>query len=157
MKKVTGDIIALRRGLMIHQVNAQGVMNGGVALPIRKAYPQVYKDYMQAVTQNSLIHGEDEGANLMGTVVWTIIDENLSIGSMFSQQFYGREPRRYTSYDALDSCLEAVSVVAHHTELPVHYPLIGCGLGGGYWPIVYAIIEKNFGTIDHTLWELPHG
>ena len=59
---------------------------------------------------------------------------------------------RYTSYDALD---EGFKTIAARTDenLPIHLPLIGCGLGGGKWPIVRAIIMEHLKGRDLTLWQ----
>ena len=144
----------LKRGILVQQVNAQGVMASGVAKDLRAAYPVVYHDY--AAHLGSPYSQPNQGRDLLGACVWSNITDELWICSLVGQQFYGREEgRRYTSYDALDIGFAEVAQVASELHLPVHYPLIGCGLGGGDWTIVSAIIEAHLVTIDHNLWKLP--
>ena len=153
-QKIGNIVKDLKRGILVQQVNAQGVMASGVAKELREAYPAVLEDYALAV--GPLGTQTNRGQDLLGTRVWSRINDDLWICSLVSQQFYGRKAgHRYTSYDALDTGFSYIAIQAKHLNLPVHYPLIGCGLGGGDWSIVSAIIEKNLGTIDHTLWTLP--
>ena len=148
-----GDIITVTDGLIVHQVNAQGQMGSGVAAAIKKKWPQVFEDYQRVVghpyTQ------PNSGADLMGRVIVTEIDERLAVCSLVGQQFFGNRPGwRFTSYDALDVGFKVINNLARKNKLSVHIPLIGCGLGGASWDIVSAIIESNVTDADCTLWEL---
>jgi len=40
-----GDILKVKSGFIVHQVNCQKVMGGGLALAIRKKWPIVYERY----------------------------------------------------------------------------------------------------------------
>jgi hypothetical protein len=51
---------------------------------------------------------------------------------------------RYTDYDAIRTGLRKLSAWAAQRELPVYLPWkIACGLGGGLWEVVLAIIEQE--------------
>jgi O-acetyl-ADP-ribose deacetylase (regulator of RNase III) len=148
-----GDILTVERGIIVHQVNAQGVMGGGVAKVLKDRYPQMYRDYIDMI--GPAYTQRDGGRPYMGLCVWTQVAPDLWIASVVGQQFFGRDKKRYTSYDALDEGFSKISAMAKPFGLDVHYPLIGCGLGGGDWSIVSAIINTRLDTINHTLWELP--
>lgn len=154
MNSKIGYILAeVKQGVIVHQVNAQGVMGGGIALAIRTKWPQVWEEYRKVVKPNQ----PDSGFNYLGQVIYVEVEPGLWVANIVGQQFYGREPgRQYTSYEALEMGLHSVANFAANKELDVHYPTIGCGLGGGDWTIVSSLIDKHFDDIIvHTLWELP--
>lgn len=152
MKDRTGQILEeVTRGIIVQQVNAQGMMGSGIAKAIREKWPKVWDEYSFFIKPKQ----PDQGAGHMGKVIMVHVAENLYIANIVGQQFFGRDGKRYTSYDALDVGLKQVARKARELNLPVHYPTIGCGLGGGNWTIVSSIIEANLVTIDHTLWRQP--
>lgn len=140
-----GNILDVKDGIICHQVNAQGVMGSGVAKEIRARYPQVWTDY------NTTIWTLEKP---MGQVIFTKITPDLWVASIVGQEFYGNDGKRYTSYDALADGFQEVARRARIGDFSVHYPLIGCGLGGAKWAIVSAIINAELGSIPHTLWTL---
>lgn len=147
-----GDITTVTSGIILHGVNCQGVMGAGVAKAIRDKWPQVYDDY-RSVWRGHAQQGWP--GPLMGQVACSRINDNLAILSLFTQKNYGRDMgRRYVSYDAIGKCL--TEVASSFTDADVHFPLIGCGLGGGHWPIVREIIEFRLpdGRFNKTLWML---
>ena len=46
-------------------------------------------------------------------------------------------------YDALETCLMKVAGYCKKNNMSVHMPRIGCGLAGGDWEKVEAIINKT--------------
>lgn len=140
------------RGIIAHQVNAQGVMGGGIAKSIREKWPRVWDEYSKVVKPNQ----PDRGFGYMGMVIYVEVEPDLWVANIVGQQFYGRDPMYlYTSYEALEMGFHSVKNFALNHDLDVHYPLIGCGLGNGDWTKVSQIICDRLGTITHTLWELP--
>lgn len=151
--RIGNPIEEVKRGIIVQQVNAQGVMGSGFAKAIREKWPQVFEVYARQVGPAYTQH--HSGAGLMGQCYKVQVDDDLYVANIVGQQFFGKLPKRYTSYDALDDGFRDVAEFASVTCLDVHYPLIGCGLGGGDWSIVSAIIDTRLDTINHTLWELP--
>ncbi len=153
MKHVIGNLVHLQSGVIVHQVNCQGVMGSGIAKELRDHYPAVFSKY-HAKWQES--YGSDQGASLLGQVQWVRVKDDLWVVNLFGQQFYGRDGRRYTSYDALDDGFKTIGWMLPGKDLTaadVHHPLIGCGLGGADWSVVKTIIEHRLGH-DTTLWTL---
>lgn len=148
-----GDLIEqVDKGIIVHQVNAQGVMGGGIAKQIRDRWPKVWDDYSAIVKPNQ----PDKGFQYMGKVIYTEVEPGLWVASIVGQQFYGRDTSRvYTSYEALEMGFHSVKNFALNNKADVHYPLIGCGLANGDWTKVSQIISDRLGTITHQLWELP--
>jgi hypothetical protein len=60
---------------------------------------------------------------------------------MFSQQYYGYDRKRYTSYDAFWNCLYLIKQsIPKGSKIGFPYH-IGCGLGGANWTIIRTMIE----------------
>lgn len=142
---IKGDLLTAK-GIIIHQVNCQGVMGAGVAKAIKQKWPQVYKEYAD-YTKDHLVE------ELIGSVYWVELGD-VWVGNCYAQVRYGHDASRYTSYDALDSCMMEVARVA--PQFPgssINFPLIGCGLAGGHWPVVREIIEYRIpDTFTKNLW-----
>jgi len=142
----------VKEGIIVHQVNAQGVMGGGIALAIRYKWPKVWADYSAVVKPNQ----PDKGFSYMGEVIYTEVEPGLWIASVVGQQFYGRDKGQvYTSYEALNLGFHRIGNFALNNNLHVHYPLIGCGLANGDWTKVSRIIDVRLVKINHTHWRLP--
>jgi O-acetyl-ADP-ribose deacetylase (regulator of RNase III) len=133
MPIINKDILKIDHGIITHQVNTAGVMGAGLALSIRKKYPEVYTEYIRLYRENSL-H--------LGTGFIVKISNDLFIFNMICQESYGYS-KVYTDYNAMRSSLNFLKIESSKKELPVYIPFkIGCGLGGGDWNVVYKIIEE---------------
>jgi len=155
---INGDITTATSGIVMHQVNCQGVMGSGVALAIRTKWPTVFEEYQRfcrqpAVRNHRFGLGPADTRELLGQVLFVGM-EDLVAANLFAQDQYGKDGHRYTSYDALDTCLIKVRELAEkNPELVIHFPLLGCGTGGGHWPVVREIIEHRLpDPITKNLW-----
>ena len=130
-----GDILDIRQGIICHQVNCMGKMGAGIALAIRKKWPQVYQDYMAAYRNKQL---------MLGTIIVSdIVPDQLRVVSLCGQYYYGRKGL-YTNYQALEICFEEVEQISKECGLPVYIPyMMGCSLAGGDWETVYNIISSK--------------
>lgn len=135
-----GNLLESTETIIIHQVNCQGKMNSGVAKAIREAYPKVYTDYL----------GLEVSSLLLGCVQYVEVD-NKTIVNLFGQDNYLPRTVRNTSYDALE---EGFRKIKRDLKGNLAIPKIGCGLGGGDWRIVSAIIETVFDDRDVIVYEL---
>ena len=50
--------------------------------------------------------------------------------------------------------LKVTSEISKKTNLPIHYPKIGAGLGGGDWNTINNIICEELKDHEHNLWVL---
>ncbi len=133
-----GDILTTKARYIAHCVNAQYAMNSGVARAIRDRYPKAYDDYMSSkLVLGKVILSKNEPHNILHIV---------------GQNYYGREIGRvYVDYPALR---RGIATINKHINEPVAFPMIGCGLAGGDWTIVSAIIKEeatNFSPIVYLL------
>lgn len=131
---INGDILKAKFGIVCHQVNCRGKMGAGIALKIRKKWPQAYKDYMEAYEERRLIPGE--------VILSTIVPDQLYVANICGQLDYGRN-KQYTIYEAVKQGLQKVNIIANELGLLVYIPKnMGCALAGGDWNIVSSIIEE---------------
>lgn len=152
MKLIEGKSVTdVKRGLILQQVNCQGVMGSGVAAAIRAKWPVVFTDYAQHCRTGV------KPSDVLGSTNVTEVEPQLFVINLFGQLNYGRDKKRYTSYDALDEALKRTRAwMDEHKwhSFDVHHPLIGSGLGGAHWPVVAQLIEQHLG-LDTTLWLYP--
>lgn len=147
---VKGNLLDSDCDYICHQVNCQGVMGSGIARQIRERWPEVYEHYMEFYS-----HWEDP-YNQLGEI--DIVDLNNShqhVVNMYSQCSYGYDGQRYTSYDAFAYALEAIRQSTSYND-SIGFPKnIGCGLGGGNWKVISALIEEILGDCrDVYIYEL---
>ena len=91
----------------------------------------------------------------LGTAMVLIVEDDIFVANMIAQHgiranISGVPPVRY---DALSQALESVNNVANTIGATLHMPRIGCGLAGGEWEAVEAVI-KDVVTVDVTVYDL---
>ena len=128
------DITTVEKGIIAHGVNAQKVMNKGVAKAIRNKWPIVYERYM-AMPKGSSMLGESDVIK---------VGSDLYVANCYTQEFYG--DYQSIAYARPELILESLSVVFNFSKLydvDVYMPKIGCGLGGLDWDgIVLPLVER---------------
>lgn len=132
MEIIRKNITEVTKGIICHGVNCQGVMGSGVAKAIKEKWPIVYDSFKSM----------GKGAELLGQCHILTIDEELYIANCYSQEYYGRDGKRYACLSAVESSLRPVFLWASTLGLVIHSPMIGCGLGGLKWDDVSKIFEK---------------
>ena len=145
MKKIKfGNITTADFGIIVQGCNAQGVMGSGVARHIRNKWPEIFGDYqiMCQITPKTEILGKVVTSN----VEFSKIDDlpSLIIANGITQMNYGADGKKYVSYKAIQDVFDTVVALGFYHKMPVHYPLIGAGLGGGDWAIISEIIDTCF-------------
>ncbi len=132
MKTITGNLLDVRAGTILHQVNCRGAC-GGLAGALQRRYPVAFTSYFTHVRR-----GQERA---LGTFVLGQAEPGLYVGHVFGQL----EPGANTDLTAVsESLAEAIDSVVH----PVYAPFkMGCGLGGGSWPHYLALLETYFPEI----------
>lgn len=146
MKIKTGSLLDVTEGVIVHGCNCQGVMGSGVALAIKNKWPAVFSAYRRLYEKKGLFLGD------ILTVKSPDMPEGLHVINGMTQETFGRDGKQYVDYDAVSQVFKRVAAYAKNKKLSIHYPKIGCGLGGGDWNIVSARIDKALAGLDHTLW-----
>ena len=131
-----GDIFSSDADVICHQVNCQGVMGRGLALQIKTKYPEAFAAYKEKceLIKYGIVNGlgDAQFCHVRGKV----------IANLFAQYRYGTD-KRHTDYEALKKALTSVKKAYPTAKIAIPYK-IGCGLAGGDWSVVYAIIKEVF-------------
>lgn len=140
IQEIKGNLLEVERGIIVHGCNAQGVMGSGVAKQIKEKYPQAYDVYKAFYDTKSL---------LLGNAVIVYVKKSLWVANGITQKYYGYNPAiKYINYDAVEGVFEQVREFNEPYNLPICFPKIGAGLGGGNWKIISTIIDE---TIPDTM------
>ena len=137
IKYIHGDLLETNAPLILHQVNLNGVMGGGLAYQIARKYPSVEREYGR-------FHG------ILGDVLYSETDDFI-VGNCYSQN-----EDFTTNYDALFACLLDVReyMVNNNIDtvaIPYKY---GCGIAYGDWTRVKKLFKKVLGTFNLLIYKL---
>jgi O-acetyl-ADP-ribose deacetylase (regulator of RNase III) len=136
--EIKGNLLDSKEDFICHQVNCQGAMNSGVAKQIREKWPEVYREYSEFSLLNSKL--------LLGRIQQVTVNNNQSIVNMFSQEYYGYDGKRYTSYDAFWSCLYRIKADCGSPGATFAFPAkIGSDRGGANWNVIKSMINEVLG------------
>ena len=139
IKIVQKDLFDSDAEILAHQVNVEGFMGAGIAKTVKQKYPHVFKKY-QKVCCDFL------PKQLMGNNLYIQVDNNRVIANLFAESLYTcLQDDRKIDYDALRSCFKKLNSLKKSIAIPYK---IGCGLGGGDWQIVFAMIKEEFTDCD---------
>lgn len=151
IKYVKGDLFSTAAPAIVHGCNAQGVMGSGVAKIIRERYPEAYKCYREAYCSATDKH---LSALPLGDVYPAYSNDKLIINAI-TQCYYGRDGKRYCSYDAIDEAMQNVNNLCRYRNITsVAMPKIGAGLGGGHWTVIEQIINYRLTAAQATVYVL---
>jgi len=124
--------------IICHVCNDIGGWGKGFVLAISKRWPEPEAHYRAWYKQ-----GEPAGFKL-GAIQLVTVEPGLAVANMVAQR--GVRPSGDAPpirYDALRECLTGLAERATALAASVHMPRIGCGLAGGSWPEVEAIINDS--------------
>ncbi|UUZ50356.1 macro domain-containing protein [Massilia sp. B-10] len=119
-------------------------MGKGIALSIKRQFPEVYKA--------DLSTSKADAAKL-GTIVVAEVHRNGRTFFVVNgyTQFHWRGVGVLADYDAIRRVMRAVKVQFQGKKIA--YPEIGAGLAGGDWDTIVAIISDELDGADHTFVE----
>lgn len=160
----SGNILDSGADLICHQVNCRGAMNSGVAKAIRQKWPQVYTEYASAAKDIDIGFGDKNLSweHMLGHIQIVYLSEenghSKGVINMFSQEGYGYDGRRYTSYDAFWSCLGEIKKYIN-PEKTIAFPArIGCVRGGANWEVIFTMIDVVLGDdYNVEIWDFDRG
>ena len=153
IKHYDGDVLTSTAEVIAHQTNCMGVMGAGIALQIAKKYPEVEKEYIEFCGICKRIRDKNPNdTKPLGTTMLVPTHDGKAIANVFGQHSIGRG-RRMTDYEALCNALTDLFMLMEikgYKTLALPY-LMSCGIAGGDWEIVSAIISSVFRDTDITI------
>jgi O-acetyl-ADP-ribose deacetylase (regulator of RNase III) len=147
-----GNVLNIPSGIIVHGCNSHGVMGAGIALEVKRRFPDAFLTYRKAY--EAAIQAGKPGLSL-GDIFPVVITETFVIVNAITQKDTGHDPDvKYVSYDAIHDAFKQVNEIAKTLKLPVHFPLIGCGLANGKWQVVSQIIDTCIDdSVEKVLWK----
>lgn len=151
---VKGDLVknieSFPKSILVHGVNAQGVMGKGIAKQIKDTYKVVYDSYKNKyVSQNNFLE--------LGDIIPVNITSDIIICNAVTQEYYAKSYKDNTvfvDYNAIEKSFKSINDLAVSKGYEsIHFPKIGCGLANGDWNLVQSIISKSCPNIDKIYWE----
>lgn len=148
MQVIQGDLLQLaldgKFDVIIHGCNCQCQMGKGIALSIKRLFPEAYKADFAT---------EKGAAHKLGTISTALITRagrSFHIVNAYTQ-FDWRGNGLKADYEAIRRAMCLVK--AGFSGKRIGYPKIGAGLANGDWNIIAAIITEELAGEDHTLVE----
>lgn len=153
-----GDVRDTEAFAIMHQVNCYA-MGSGVAKALYEKWPKVKTAHQELVSQYK--EDKHEVHPLLGMVQPVYCSAGMLVFNMFGEQHYGYDGKKYTSYDALDTCFNKVAryCTEHRIERIAMPAKLGCVRGGGKWAVVLTLLEEAFKRTGITIeiWEFDKG
>lgn len=142
----TGNLLNAPTEVLVNTVNTVGVMGKGIALQFKKAFPEVFKAYSEAVKQGVITIGKVQ------VVPLKIVDGPRYVINFPTKQHW-RSPSQLAWIEA--GLLDLKQQLAAHNIQSVALPPLGCGNGGLRWNEVKALIEQTLAdsSVDIQVYE----
>lgn len=146
IKIVKGDLLTAN-GIIAHGVNCVGGFGSGVAGQIARQFPIVREFYL---------HKHNNGGWKLGEIQVVTIAPDLMIVNCATQEKFLPRDTVHCDYTAIGTVMHNLKHLSNVTGMKINLPKIGCGLAGGDWNKVSAIIDDVFWLNDKdiTVWEL---
>ncbi|HEX5684367.1 MAG TPA: macro domain-containing protein [Ideonella sp.] len=145
MKQITGDLLQLALegefDVIVHGCNCQCQMGKGIALSLKRLFPEVY------AADCATAKGD---AAKLGTISVAPVNRDgvdFYVVNGYTQ-LHWRGAGVKADYDAIRRVMNAVKL--EFSGKRIAYPKIGAGLAGGEWTTIRSIIEESLAGEDHT-------
>ena len=119
--------------IIVHCCNDIGAWGAGFVMAISNKWKKPEKFYREM----------DE--RILGDVQFVSVETNIDIANIIGQEGIrpnelGVSPIRYS---AIATALKEVNKYAKSINATIHMPRMGCGLAGGQWSIMEAVIKAS--------------
>lgn len=134
------DIFTTHLNAIAHGVNCRGVMGAGIALEVKRRYPEAYSGYVRYLNQYEPIQ-----YTALGTLhPYRVPGTNLHILNCFTQQDTAKRHGEVAiSYHAIFTSFSFAGAYCKENGIEeLAIPQVGAGLGGGNWKIIYQLIAN---------------
>jgi len=146
---ITGDAtnpIGQGNKIICHVCNDIGLWGKGFVLALSKKWTapqQQFLNWYKGRTNNSFELGQAHFVKVETS------PDGIWVANMIGQhKVRSSKTGPPIRYEAVEKCLEAVRQKAKNWEASIHMPRIGCGLAGGEWTEIEAIIIKQLSVYD---------
>ena len=155
VKIINGNLLDFPSDINViaHSCNCRMIMGGGIAKQIKDRYPQAYQADVDYISDEYDHNGQFK--HPLGTFSKAEVGDGKYIYNMYTQATIGTGERQ-VDYEKFWRALKKVEEelfeinVTKHEYNPSPPPILGlpwgisCGLAGGSWGIVFAMINDIF-------------
>jgi O-acetyl-ADP-ribose deacetylase (regulator of RNase III) len=125
--------------IIVHVCNDRGGWGKGFVVALSQRYPEPEAAYRRWYADRKQNDFE------LGAVQFVEVGPELWVANLIGQHGYrtekGAPPVRYK---AISQGLKKISTFSHEQGgASTHMPRIGCGLAGGEWPLVEALLSEH--------------
>lgn len=151
IKFIEQNLLDSKADIIAHCVNCQGKMGSGVAKAIKDKWSIVFSKY-----EFACLHNKTKGldtSQMLGLIQPISIGENKYVVNLFTQNYYGYDGQRYTSYDAVDVCLRKLKdfcVSNNFSTIAMPFRMAS-DRGGADWDAIIALIAAAFRGTNLTI------
>lgn len=145
MNTISGDLIQLaidgQFDVIVHGCNCQCQMGKGIALSIKREFPEAYAADCETVKGD---------AKKLGTVSVAKVERHGRVFYIANgyTQYHWRGVGVKAEYEAIRAVMKSVRSAFQGKR--IGYPKIGAGLAGGDWEVIRAIINEELAGENHT-------
>ena len=134
LKYLTGDIWGSKADAIVIPVNTVGVMGAGLALEVKKRYPQVFKEYKDDCKRGLLQVGH----------IRTYIPSNEEYCLLFfpTKKDWLKPSKLEYIEEGLKDLVLTIRLLKWTGIQSIALPQLGCGCGGLKWEDVKPLMEK---------------
>lgn len=122
--------------IIVHVCNDIGKWGMGFVIALSRRWKKPEQEFLEASNRKDL---------RLGDVQLIKVESDIWVANMIAQR--GIKVKKNLPpirYDYLEKCLEYVALFGINSkDTSIHMPRIGCGLAGGKWNIVEAIIKRT--------------
>lgn len=141
-----------RPAIVVHVCNDIGGWGAGFVLALSQRWPEPEVEY-RAWSRSV------DGRLPLGAVQLVAVEPDVWVANLIGQRDIRRGPDGAppVRYDAIREGLRAVADHARSRAASVHMPRIGCGLAGGDWSVVEALVRDELvaAGVTVTVYDLP--
>lgn len=143
---ITGDIFTTTLPALGHGVNIDGIMGSGIAVLVRRNFPDIFAPYKAAC---------EDGTLLAGGFQPILTESGMWVFNMASQNRPGANAR----LSWLEETVETAFIFAERENISgFALPRIGAGVGGLKWTNVDDSLNRIaalFPNVKLEIWSLP--
>ena len=144
--------------IIVHICNDIGGWGRGFVMALSQRWKEPENQY------HARFRGDAEIPFALGEVQFVRVTEDVVVANLIGQHDIERKQTSGASesvppirYEAVRTGLEKVATKARELKASVHMPRIGCGLAGGTWDRIEAIIQQELSDreISVSVYDLP--
>lgn len=133
--------------IIVHCCNDIGAWGSGFVLALSRKWVDPEVKYR---------HRAHAGRLSLGDVQFVHVGNKTIVANLVGQRgIRGPDNPVPIHYGAISIGMRRVAKKATYYEASIHMPRMGCGLAGGSWELIEAILKETVGDLSVTVYDLP--